>query len=200
VPNVCTVQWLLEGWNGSPGVNTYHFALGTVTDPGAAALIFQNKMKDVYTSFSIYACDGWKATPTGLIRISDVATGNIVASAAYPTAGLAVTNNAGPTDSKESRATQLVMSQKTNVVRGRRLLQGRTFYGPMASNALGTDGQVSTGVTNGVRSAMMTVVALSSVVWSVWGQPAPERPVGTLGTIIDVVGSTKPGVLRSRRD
>jgi len=201
MPSEFRVQYALTGWDGAPGVNTWHATRGTMTeDIGAVGLKIAQDILPIYTQAKAYCVNGWNAVATGVVQEFDEETGSLIAVGGYSTAGLEETSSVSTTAGNVNRATQLVMQCKTDQIRGNRILQGRQFIGPVNSIALTTSGTITTTVRSNMEAAYAAITSGLGPRLAIWGQPSTDNPVGKVGDVVAVQCLAKPGVLRLRRD
>jgi len=201
MPDVYRTQVVLSNWTGGPGVNTFHWTAGSLTGTDSEnAAAFMDEIMGIYTAVDDLLIGGVVATPTGIVQRFDEADGTLLEVGAYDTTGMAVTMTTSATSSKLSRATQAVVALVTDQIRGQRVLQGRTYLGPLASVAIAQSGQLESTTLTTINNAFAAVTSGLSGRLAVWGQPSEANPVGKVGDVVTVACRSKPGILSSRRD
>lgn len=201
MPSVFRIQYVLTGWDGAPGVNTWHATRGTMTeDINAVGLKIAEDIKPVYTALKAYAPNAWNAVASGVVSEFDEESGALIAIGAYSTAGLEETSSVSTTAGNVNRASQLVMQCKTDQIRGNRVLQGRQYLGPINSIALTTSGTISATVRSNMEAAYAAITSGLGPRLAIWGQPSLTNPVGKVGDVVSVQCNVVPGILRRRRD
>lgn len=201
--DVGIVQIASEGWMGGPGINTFAFSRGL---PGAlgdwetSATQFVEELADVYNALESYAVDGVTYSPTGIVSVYDEATGALQGVGSYGTDETWPITTDNPIGfNNESRATQLVVAYTTAVIKGNRVLRGRSYLGPVGSAAIDADGQVVPTAITAIQTAYGSLTSGAGVRLAVWGRPNGPTE-GKYGDVTGVTVRSRPGVLRSRRD
>ena len=127
----------------------------------------------------------------------DVATGQVLGQ----TTGTPTTGVNGSGTNQLPPANMLGLQLQTNTVVGRRLLIGRTFMGPLGTNAQATNGNpvalARTAVITGGTALLTGATSAQAVVWS---RPKPSGIQGAYGAVTSVDAGLTFWVLRSRRD
>lgn len=190
----------LTGWNGAPGVNTWHFVEATpglawedYIDPTAALI------RSAYNTMAGLIASGVKCQVLPEVDLLNIADGQLVRKMQVGTLPTSVTGTGSA--SAIGRVEQVRVKLVTDKVVGRRLLQGRHFIGPMAGAALSSDGTLSTSSRGTVATAYQGVTDALGARLAVWARPGGKGATdGEFGHVQSVVAGTTPGVLRSRRD
>jgi len=199
------VRVILDGWQGGPGINTFHFR-SSVALPSDSLDTVADMLSAAYYSLALYLVPGLTMRVDPIVDVFRDDTGELVRGESLDApATVTMTSGAGGI----SRATQIVARFGTNDVKHGRRLVGRTFIGPASGQALGGDGLVTSACRTAVQGAfdgLLDVVGdLRLVVWH-RPRPEPENPgdpparAGDNGLVTSVTALPKPGVLRSRRD
>lgn len=192
----------LTGFIGGPGLNTWYMAqVGAAggADEGDLEAIAAD-IRAVYDAAKTYLASGVSAQVDAVVEGIDVTTGNLVSvTGITPPAAVAGTSAASL-----SRATQICVRLKTDAIKGNRLIQGRHFFGPVATNAVATDGQIASAARTALTTAYGGVLDLAGnarlVVYSKKGKDKEGNPtVGEFGYVQQVLPNSTPGTLRSRK-
>ena len=195
---------------GPPGVAIFHTTTGVDDDEGDIGN-FMNQINSMWADMGPYLVEGFTQTVDPEVTRHDVETGTMnqypfyVASPPQTVAaggGLAM-----------ARFTMAIAKHNTDAIsdRGHRI-SGRTYIGPLGSNAIDVQGNVTTACQDAVAGAwdgMQDIAGTSRlIIWhrpqkargAIGEQPAVPASVGSFGHVFDTVCSPTPGVLRSRRD
>lgn len=196
---------VLSGFVGGPGINTWHaeavLGQGLIGDGVSEA--FAASVRAVYQALRGYLVANTLVTFPGEATVHDEETGTLVRAIAFAPPEQ-VTSNASSTMSQTSRATQAVVRLNTGTVRDGRRLQGRHFIGPVSSDAIGTDGQLSLTARNEIAAAYGGVLDFVDGRLVVYGPPKLDdndnvESVGKKATVTSVFVNPTPGSLRSRK-
>lgn len=188
----------LTGFSGAPGLNTF-WALG----PGEAQAgqseldDFMEQLEVMYTALRTNLTTGTNMSNAVEVDVFDVATGNLVDRMAT---GNVWTVSGNSTNTSNSKATQAKFRYRTDRISNNRFVSGGIFFGPLAGNAIHTDGSIA----GAFRSAVITahdglLDIVGDLRLAVWQQPKPGKS-GTFGYVQNVGVMPVPAVLRSRRD
>lgn len=187
--------------NGGPGVNTFHFTKGTLVgdDWEDVGETFFEELAGVYVTLADYMISTltWAIEPT--FDILDVESGDITGVA---TAGGDFHTGAGASSAtKNSRATQICVNYATDIWQDGRRLRGRTFFGPIDTNAMQTDGTIGSADQTAIRNSFTAITSGVGPRLAVYHRPGPSpASVGYLGDVVQATVKTLPAILRSRRD
>ncbi len=199
MPDLARVRIALGGWTGAPGVITEHYSQGSTSWTDSSIQDLVNEVRTRYAASTAVFISGVTLTVEPAVGIFDAATAelvNVITAATPP----AVITGTGAV-SKESRATQLGVRLLTNDFRYGRRIQGRSFWGPINSDALGTDGNITPTIRTDV--AGFYAASISGLGPRLCVYSRPNEALGRAGDYADVTGVTvsiKPFILRSRRD
>ena len=190
----------LTGFNGAPGFTNFFFAAAAGPD------VTQAVVNDAVTRTDTFL-NSWNAklppsvnvTLQSQVELINDSNGQLVSflnATPFQRANGTGTGN-------YSAASGAVVNWYTGGVRNGRRVRGRSFFVPLAGNALGPNGTIDDATLGTVRAsatAMCAPVTGASklVVWS-----RPSAKGATDGISYDVISATVPdmtAVLRSRRD
>lgn len=188
----------LNGWQGGPGVNTFIWSQGTLPEvAGDEVSSWHQDIADAYVAVRQYLCDGLVFQVQPEVDVLDSATGNITG--VLVATGGAVGDTAGTSQTSAlSRATQAIVSTKTDVWQGGRRLQGRIFLGPIAADAFTETGQFSNTFMGNVENAFGALNTGLGPRWAVYHRPRGSAD-GYYGDIVNVTCRPYAGNLKSRR-
>lgn len=188
------------GYVGAPGINVLHWTRGLgpeVTDPEAVGqfhLEVQTMLEsylDIIPSTITISID----PDVPYFQHTDGVILGVTTDEGYPRSysGTSSLNN-GPRD------TALCIRYRTEeFVNGRRL-QGRTFLGPISSDAIGNDGQIETGWITDTPDFFTALYTGIGARLAVWHRPTNEPPSnGAYGDVTSVTCNATPGTMRSRK-
>jgi hypothetical protein len=205
------LKW--TGFQGSPGTSAFYFnQLAEGLEFWEPTALEANEAGQRVRTFA----DGLKSTvaPGVIMQVDSEAhvlsdeDGHLISVMALD-GGAPVVSTALPDG--YSGASGVVVNWKTNVVRRRRRIRGRTFIVPCNRNVYGTDGTLLPGTQNGVRDLALAMVNSNiGPDFGVWARPTPildaaGKPTGEFkpdGVWAPVTAVTVPdlaAVLRSRR-
>jgi len=188
---------LLEGFDGAPGVNIFNwcgFAHGDITQ--AFVNDFHETLDASITALGagLYAAGvTWTIDPVATVH--EVDTGDLIG--VFTDEGGPYTAT-GSGDGAESRATQMGIRWNTNDFRYGRRVAGRTFFGPVASDAIDTDGKIAAGVRTSVGPAFEGLYDGLASRLIVWSRPTTLHPVGSYADVTGLTVAPVPFTLRGR--
>lgn len=196
--DLARVKFLLQGWDGAPGVNVLHFS------PGNADWEDQGDVDEFYDTLNTLTgtfCNtlvgsvSVQADPE--LTIFDSSTGNItnvVSPTDTPPVGV---SNAG--GSKTSRATMLLMQYRTGKWVDGRAVKGRSFIGPIHSDNIGTDGKITSSTINAYEGWWEDLFTGLGPRLCVWRRPTTLAPSGGIyEDVTSVSVRSTPSYLSSR--
>jgi hypothetical protein len=193
--DVARVVVELGGWFGAPGANVWHFCAmghGTISDENVNG--FLEDLKGAYANTSDQYAPGVTFTFPAIVPVFTAETGTLVYFAGSDEPQASVTGSGNGT---ESRATQALLQLGTSDIRNNRLVQGRSFLGPLGSAQIGADGLVTSTCRTLFAAQFGPLASAIGPRLAVW-----SRPNGTLaGQVSDVqsvVVRQRPGTLRGR--
>lgn len=208
---IVKVQYELNGWDGSPGINSWYFT------PSGVGVSFEDVAEagaslvhDFYTTLVAYWAAGVTAALLPVFRAYEHTTGELLEAGGL-TALDPVVSTGSAAASDQSRASQAKLQFVTDQIRGNRVLRGGIYFGPINGNAIEGDGTLEPDFKTAVGTAVEGMLdLLGNTRLVVWGQPF-ERPLapgspdteqvpGAFGHVQSVGVADKPAILRSRRD
>lgn len=197
------VQVELTGWNGAPGINTFHCEAAAPDLPPGDLGNFADALEAMYTGIRSLLVPGVTARLLPEAPVIDEATGQIIEGAAVDP--WTVTAETGGTTSL-SRATMIKVRYTTGTWADGRQIRGGIYLGPVDQQALDTDGSIPAAVREAVTAAHAQMFETGDHADLVVyrrprrGHPTlPDRP-GKLAVVTAVDAMPLPAVLRSRRD
>jgi hypothetical protein len=197
---IARTRVILSGWEGAPGVNTFHWTGVGHTDIGDVQVdAFHDILHDAYDAItgSISGDVDWSIEP--MVNIFEHSTGELVGWRTQ--SGAVITGGGTGTGLGISRAEQICMRWVTNDVVGNRRLQGRNFFGPISSAIVDSAGQIPDATATALEGYMSGLLDPYGPRLAVWHQPPSTDPTsGAFGDVVSAVCFKHPAVLRSRRD
>ena len=185
MPSLFRIQVPLTGFHGAPGVSTFY---GNVIDAHVAVASFFTGAAN-----ALAGQVNWSVPNTG--DVIDEATGVITA---IWTDG-SVVSGVGGGGGAYVGSSGVVVSWKTGLRLGRRLLQGRTFLVPSATSVFDTDGNIATGVLTAVQGAANALATSGKV--NIYHRPTSVGATdGRSSVIVAAHAPDIAAVLRSRRE
>lgn len=203
-------QW--TGFQGAPGVNIWHFgpadgSSGSWALPDAQACA--DRVKAFYQGIQI------QLPPTVQIAVSaDAEVFNVENGSLQRVLGIVAGNpipgNGGA--SGFASAAGAVVSWRTDTVRNRRRMRGRTFLVPLAASCYETNGTLTSSAISTIQGAATTLrTAAGGAVFGIWARPKKDisLPIpgggytfsgGQFGKASSNNVPDMSAVLRSRRD
>lgn len=188
----------LTGFQGAVGINTWHWTVPPLFD-GAGAESLGAELRTFYIAAAAYCRDEMTFNFPPFFDLLDEASGQLTGVVNMDNAPAAVNGNG--TGGQLGRSSMYKLQLRTNTVANGRFVQGGIYLGPVAENAVGSDG--SPNATS--RAAVIT--ALEALVPGTVGGTdlvVYKRPVqgqgGSAAPVASVSVSSTLAVLRSRRD
>lgn len=187
-----TAVW--SGFRGAPGYSNFFFGGEAATPEDAEDCA--GAVRAFFSGITAYLPSSVRIQVNSPADILNETTGEITGQVDFdPPASV---EGSGGAD--YSAASGGVVNWNTSGYRNGRRIRGRTFLVPLGSIAYDPQGDLGTGVVNGIRTASTQLTrgtsALPFVVWA--------RPKGGVGGSAEpVTGATVPdlgAILRSRRD
>lgn len=186
-----------SGWDGAPGLMTWYFTGSTSDLPGASACV------DSVRS-ALQALTGFWNTSTSWQVHNEVdelnpATGQVTATWVFTGGNAAIAG--ADTGGKGATATAALVRLTTDTFIAGRRVRGRTFISPLAASAVAGTGLIAAGNLAAVTAYGAALLTYSTVrgYFAVWHRPKLGVG-GSAAQVVGVAGSSKPAVLRSRRD
>lgn len=198
------LQFGLTGWQGAPGVNTFHTTVPPspgIDSPSDVVSLFRSAYSEVVEWF---ASGITIASPAEILEL-DVETGELQEVHAVGPQAPVFT---GSGVDAMSRATMGKLRFRTDSIVDGRRIHGGCFLGPVGTNAVENDGSISGAFNEAAANAfegLMNAIAFTEARLAVYQRPRkasaglPSR-VGSFGHVQSVDLMPMPAVLRSRRD
>lgn len=195
--SIMRIRFQITGLGGLPGVHTTYWNGASSTPTVADATDCAGRVRAFW--------DGIK----GLLAAGVTITCNVPADVLdVPTAALLTQLSVGApanvvsTGSAElPKATMLLLRYNTGLVINRRLLRGRSFIGPLATNTNANGSPTTTALNTLVTSAALLNTGATASSLVVWHRPTDLAPSsGQVAGVISYASNTEFSVLRSRRD
>lgn len=200
---VARFQFRLSGWQGGPGVNTFHaLGLGGLEPDGESLQDFASELRAMYETLKHYLANNLTVSMEPDVSLYDDATGSLVdVHTLTPPAQVIGTGLVATI----SRATMVKHRYRTDLVHNDRLVRGGVFFGPCGEPALAGDGSVSSACRAAIPGAYEGLLDIAGATrLAVWSQPVRVdgnvTDEGRAGYVQTVSSMPLPAVLRSRRD
>lgn len=189
----------LTGFQGAPGINTFHaLDVGQAMPDQAGIDEFSSQLQSMYDDLKAYQVTSQTVTMLPEVDVFDIATGELQA---RMTIGSTWSLTGSDTISNTSKATMAKFRYRTDAIVNNRILQGGIFYGPLSDGAITNTGDINTTFVNLVTTAHDGLLdVLGPLRLAVWAQPSPNGSDGAHGYVQSVGCMPVPAVLRSRRD
>lgn len=188
------------GFVGAPGYNIIHWSAGVGPGPSDPEGVeeWHDSLQTTLALYSGVLVNGVSMFIEADVVYFDDSDGVILGSTTDPIGdrGIACTG----TGTDMSRATCLTVRHRTSdYVNGRRL-QGRTFLGPVASQALDVYGQVNSTIIDDAADNWVGLISGLGGRLAVWHRPTtPTGTDGSYGDVTSISINSVPGTLRSRK-
>lgn len=189
---------ILSGFEGAPGVNILNWCAPAHLDIDQGDV---DEFHDILNT-SLVACsaadvfaDAMRWTIDPVATVHEVDTGDLVG---IFTDGGGPYTGTGSGSGNESRATQLGVRWGTGDFRDGRRIQGRTFLGPVGSDAIENTGQIKATMRATIAAAFTGIIDPVSSRLIVWSRPQPGGPVGQYADVVNVTVAPAPFTLRGR--
>lgn len=209
---VLRVKASWSGFQGAPGVNLWHFgpadgSSGSWSLPDAQAAV--DRVRAFYTANTDSLPPGVQVTVAPDVECFNAENGSLQRVLGATTAGPAIGSGAG---TGYASAVGAVISWRTNTVRNRRRIRGRTFIVPLAGTAYEANGTLTQATITRIQTAATTLrTAQGGAVFGIWARPKKDinlpdpLPDYTFsgGQFAAAISNSVPdmgAVLRSRRD
>lgn len=194
-------------WTGNPGVNIIHSTADPLDSPTSIGN-FMNQIKNGWTAAAGYLLNQATFQVSSEVLKKNVETGTLI-KVANVTPPAVVTGGGAATST--SHALQANCRHNTDVVADGRRLIGRHFVGPLAQDAIDTDGTLKAAAVtafNSMWGGMQDIAGgIRLITWHrpilgehAEGVPAPVIRAGSFGHVQNTVCQDKIAILRSRRD
>ena len=190
---------ILSGFDGAPGVNLFNWcapAHGDITQEHVDE--FHDILNTSYDALTAYFFAlGVRWTIDSGVSVHEVDSGEMVG---------VFTDGGGPYTEvsigtgKESRATQVGLQWLTSDFRYGRRVRGRTFLGPIASDCLDTDGNVTVEYRASIPGLFEGIFDEAAPRLIVWSRPSPAHTTGAYADVVACTVAERPFMLRGRRD
>lgn len=203
------IEW--SGFQGGPGLTVLHFGSPDLATFGQAeandAVAKADALIQALKPYTPYQ-SAMKTMPD--VEALDVATGAL--QSVYNTTPAAATVSTGTLGTKFTAASGAVITWKTNTVKNRRRMRGRSFLVPLSINIVEQNGTLDPTFTAALNTAATALRATGSVTrLQVYARPVKDFTIpgtdvsytfngGKAGEVIGHVIPDKVAVLRSRRD
>lgn len=199
MPSITRFRCELSGFDGAPGLNTFHaLDVGQAIPDQAGIDDFSDQLQSMYDDLKSFSLNNATVSILSEVDTFDAETGQLQQRLSVSTPWTVIRTGA---QTDVSRATQAKMRYQTDAIAGNRFLQGGIFYGPLSGAAIDNAGQIDATFKAAVPTAYAGLLdVLGPLRLAVWQQPNENRPTGTYGYVQSVSVASAPAVLRSRRD
>ena len=197
VPSIGKVVSLIQGVSGTPGYSVHYFTLAGTVPTNTEAADVASRVRAMWAALVAQLAANVIVVVDSTVQAYDVASGGIVGFTGGSTQPAVTATGTGELPPMSMLGLQL----QTNTVIGRRLLAGRTFIGPLATNVATTGGIPTATARSAVLAggtALLTGSTSSQLV--VWHRPSLGVANGSTGVVTQVDCALKFWSLRSRRD
>lgn len=200
---------LVTGFVGGPGINTWHGEESVLGFDDEDPQAFATAVRACYAVWDEFMVNSISVQFPGEVTWHDEETGDLVEVFAV-TAPDPVPGTASTALGVLSRATQINAQLNTEVIRDGKRLVGRHFLGPIATSAIGSDGQITSAARALIAGSYGGLIDQPGPNLVVWGPPrkaraaTPDLPAqsalpGKKGLVKSVTARSVPGTLRSRK-
>jgi hypothetical protein len=175
------------------------FSPGTVSWDVESVEDLLAEVSTAYSDLTGYWRPGVVATLEPSVSIIDSTSGGLVdiITAATVPAPIESDGVGGTT----SFASMITVALITSGIRNNRLVQGRHFFGPIATNTLTSGGVINSAVAAQFPTSYSGMISGIGPRLAVWSRPSSlTANDGSYEDVTTVVARTSVGVLRSRRD
>lgn len=189
----------LNGWIGSPGVNTFYWTSGFSSDDDQTDVNNMHELlADAYDSLAALFLQDVRWEVEGAVSLLDSATGNLVGNVAQSTP---VRFGYGTSGSRNiDRAAMVTTALQTDQYVDGRRLAGRVFLGPIGGDSIRADGLITEAKLAAIPAAFSTMIGELGVRLAVFHRPSADPGGdGYYGDVNTVVARSVPGTLRSRK-
>lgn len=196
-----TIAQFRVTWTGgpsAPGLSVFNTESNGTGNPEAAAAAIADFFADLsYAIPDDYTLEVQNAVPLFFEGTGQLSGEIVVPSSSMPSAV------AGTGSSTYMNGVGARVDWATGVIRGGRRVVGRTFLVPVHSGVMDSDGNVNAAFVSAVGvagDALISALDASGFPLVVWSRPSEDLPVGDLSPVIAPNPSSKPAILRGRRD
>lgn len=195
---VLQAQFTLSGWEGGPGVNTWHWQTDELVLEETATSLVQSVM-NFYVGADPYFADGVRISAPSLLKVLNEATGNVNQLVQITAPDDHLMDTLGDA---AGRASMIKIQLITDTLINNRRVRGGIYLGPIAEASIEHDGSVSSEARSVLNLLLGNVRDESDFVGSplcVWHRP--RSGAGGQGCVVrghDVW--QKVAILRGRRD
>ena len=195
--NLARVVSSLTGQTGLPGNSVHYFQVASTTPTTAECTDIAGRVRAFWNGLLTYLAAGVRVQVSSTCDTFDSLSGLLVGSNTGTTPAVVV---ASGTDTLPP-ATQAGLKMKTAQPLNNRLLQGRTFIGPLGTNSMTSTGNPTAALITAIgASGALMATGATSALHVVWHRPSPTGQGGLASAVTAYTGATKMWVLRSRRD
>ena len=189
----------LNGFQGAPGVNTFHaLDIGQGPTDQTAVDDFAAQLFSMYSDLHLNLPLSVTAAMVPEVDVFDVADGTLQERF---TVGTPWSRPGADASSQTSRATHAKFRYKTDAIVGNRFLQGGIYFGPISDGPIQDDGTLSASFLTEVSDAHDGLLDVAGPLrLAIWAQPKQGQSDGAFGYVQSVSAMPVPAVLRSRRD
>jgi len=184
---------------GAPGANVLWFSQGTppvTTDEMAQAI--NDDLWDVYTDLTTLFLSGVTISIPSEFTVVEDDTGNVVDTVVASSPHADIVGTASGTD--VPRSTAACVAFNTDLFRNSKRLQGRSFLGPIGSNILDTQGNISSANRTAVDAAYAAIISGVGPRLAVYHRPTSHLAAdGYYADVVNVRTLALPSNLHSRR-
>ena len=199
MPSIIRFRTRLTGFQGAPGINTFHALDVGQSQPDQSGIDeFSTQLQSMYDDLKSYQVTSQTITMLPEVDVFDIATGTLETRMTL-TSTWSLTGS--DTISNTSRATHAKFRYRTDAIVNNRILQGGIYFGPMSDAGITSTGDVNTTFVNLVTTAHDGLLDVTGPLrLAVWAQPVKGGSDGAHGYVQSVSCMPVPAVLRSRRD
>lgn len=195
--SVNKVTALLTGAAGLPGYQNLYFSSAGSVMTSAEATDVCGRVRAFWDSLKAYLAVGVQVDVDGTVEAYDAASGNLLGVQAVSAPASVVSTGTALLPP----ATQGGLRFKSGTVVSNRILQGRTFVGPLTTNAATSGGKPTSAlITQLATAGGLLATGGTASVHLVWHRPGPAHSGGQSAGVISYIAATDFWVLRSRRD
>lgn len=195
--DIARVRATINYGQGGPGLGTFYFSFLGITPTAPELADAVARVRAFYFALAAVLCTTVTVLVQGAVETIEEETG--VLTGAYTTTPPAAVVGTGATPQMAPHVSLVVRLVTQQVVNGR-ILQGRTYVGPLSSVTGTNTGTPSTGSGTAALAAIVALLSTTSTEEPViWHRPKAAGS-GTSGTIVGGSAWSSFGSLRSRRD
>lgn len=191
--SILRTRAVIAGESGLPGLSTFYWLAASPTNTEATAALAG--VRAYFEAVKAYLSAGCTVSYDTAVAVLEDTTGGLVT--LLTATAQTLTTSTGALDAPPANQLGLVLNTST-VVNGR-VLRGRSFLGPLTTDAFASSGQIGSGARTALLAGGAALLAVSAADLAVWHRPTNGS--GGLALACTGVGaSDKVWVLRSRRD